>query len=474
MPAKQGSNVMTAPRSWERPRDAQVDRVLPSSIEAEEGLLACCILDSGQEVLPQCIEGKMGPDYFMKPAHQHIFGALLDLYEDGSVVDEIILTDRLQKKGVLEEIGGYGAVTQLTNRIETTAHAGYWLEIVREKCLLRRLIRTSSSIVDRCFLNEQGLDELLEGVEQEIFGISQDRVSDSALPIRQSMDSAVNLVHNLLQRKGELTGISTGFIDLDRMTFGLHSQEVIVLAGRPSLGKTSLALNMAESAIVPPHRRREPVPTLIFSLEMSAEQLAFRLLCGRARVSMTKVKDGFAPKQSQQALAQTAKELKEAPLWIDDSASLTILEMRAKARRMASRHKIGLIIIDYLQLLSGTDSRVGREQQISEISRGVKAMAKELKVPLLVLSQLNRDSERERRKPRLSDLRESGSIEQDADVVMLLSVPKNGSSEQDEYDQPASTGREMEIIIAKQRNGPIGDIRLTFIPELTRFENYTN
>lgn len=464
---------MADPRRGERSRDARAERVLPASIEAEEGLLACCIIDGGQEILPQCIEGKIGADYFMKSAHQHIFQALLDLYEDGSVVDEIILTDKLQKKGVLEEIGGYATVTQLTNRIETTAHASYWLEIVREKYLLRRLIRTSSNIVDRCFLNEQALDELLDGVEQEIFGISQDRVSDSALPIRQSMDSAVNLVHNLLQRRGELTGISTGFIDLDRMTFGLHGQEMVVLAGRPSLGKTSLALNIAESAIVSSKGKHEPVPTLFFSLEMSAEQLVFRLLCGRARVSMSKVKDGFASKQAQQALAQTAKELREAPLWIDDSASLTILELRAKARRMASRHKIGLIVVDYLQLLSGTDSRVGREQQISEISRGVKAMAKELKVPILVLSQLNRDSERERRKPRLSDLRESGSIEQDADVVMLLSVPKSGHSDQDEDAQPVSTIKEMELIIAKQRNGPIGDIRLTFIPELTRFENFT-
>ena len=480
MPAKRGTRTVA-----ERPSNVSAgsernsgytanvtrERVLPANLDAEEGLLACCIMDGGQEILALCLEAKIQPDYFLKPAHQQIFEALMELCDEGSVVDEIILTDKLQRKGQLEEIGGYGAITHLTNRIETTAHARFWLEIVREKCLLRRLIKTSTEIVDRCYHSEDGLDELLEEAEQDVFKISQDRVSDTAMPIRRSMESAVSLVQNLLQRKGELTGVATGFIDLDRMTFGLHAQEMIVLASRPSLGKTSLAMNIAETSILPPGGSRDPVPTLVFSLEMSAVQLAFRLLCSRARVNMSKIKEGFAPKGSEKALFETAKELKDAPLWIDDSAHLTILEMRSKARRMALRENLGLIIIDYLQLLSGTDSRVSREQQISEMARGVKAMAKELNVPILVLSQLNRDSEREKRKPRLSDLRESGSIEQDADVVMLLSLWR---SDDQEGEDASGTAKQLKLVIAKQRNGPIGDIRLTFIPELTRFENFTS
>lgn len=448
-----------------------LDRAMPCNIDAEEGLLACCIMDGGQEVMAICLEARVRADYFFKPSHQVIFQGLIDLYDKGSEVDEIILCDYLQKQSQLEEVGGYTAVTRLTSRIDTTAHARHWLEIVREKCLLRRLIKTSTESIDQCYQNEGGLDELLEGVEQKIFEISQDRVSDSARPIKESIDSASVLVQNLIQRKGELSGVSTGFVDLDRLTFGFHPQEMVVLAARPSMGKTSLALNIGESAVLP-KSGSQPAPTLFYSLEMSAEQLAFRLLCSRARVNMSKIKDGFAPEGSQQALARAAKELKNAPLWIDDSGFLTILELRAKARRMASKvNGLGLIIVDYLQLISGVDNRVAREQQISEISRGIKAMAKEINVPVLVLSQLNRESEREKRPPRLSDLRESGSIEQDADVVLLLHYKK--TDEDDQHESVPSSGGMRELIIAKQRNGPVGSIPLTFIPELTRFENYT-
>ena len=451
-----------------------LDRIAPHNIDAEEGLIASCIMDGGQETMTTCLEARIKPDYFYKPSHQVIFQALLDLYEKGSVVDEIILVEQLESQNRLEEVGGYSAITRLTNRIETTAHAQYWMEIVREKCLLRRLIKSATQIVDDCYHSQEGLDNFLEVAEQKIFEISRDRVSESATPIKESIDSAVKLINTLLQRKGELSGVSTGFIDLDRMTFGFHAAEMIVLAARPSLGKTALALNIAEAATFPIDRQKKPVPTLFFNLEMSARQLAFRLLCSHSRVNMQRVKDGMVPREDQNRLSRDAKALKEAPLWIDESGQLTILEMRAKARRMHAKLRLGLVVIDYLQLISGTDSRAAREQQISEISRGIKAMAKELEVPVLVLSQLNRESEREKRLPRLSDLRESGSIEQDADVVFLLAkrVDKRGESE--EGDTTSSSGEVIDLIVAKQRNGPVGTVPLSFIPEITRFENYSD
>jgi replicative DNA helicase len=269
-----------------------------------------------------------------------------------------------------------------------------------------------------------------------------------------------------MMKKGELTGVASGFTDLDRLTFGFQRQEMIVLAARPSMGKTSLALNVAEAAVLP--KRGEPVPTLIFSLEMSAAQLALRMLCSRAKVNIKLLREGMLPKQGpeQQRLVDVADELSKSSLFVDDSSHLTIMELRAKARRLYARYKLGMIIVDYLQLLSSPDSQTPREQQVAEISRGLKAMAKELDLPVLVLSQLNRSSEKENRAPRLSDLRESGSIEQDADVVLMLARPKDA----DERYQTAADSA--DLIVAKQRNGPVGELKLTFLKDTTRFENY--
>jgi replicative DNA helicase len=445
-------------------------RVAPQSIEAEQALLGSCILEGGQESLTQCIEAKITVDAFFKPAHQAIYKAMLSLYEEGTPIDEVILGDKLKVSHALDAVGGYAYLNILSNRIDTPGHLPHYIKRVRDTYLLRRLIHTASKTIENAYTQEEELDQFLETVEQEIFKISEDRIMDSAKPLRESIESAVNLVNNMLQRKGELTGVSTGLIDLDKMTFGFQPQEMIVVAGRPSMGKTSLALRFTEAAILPkaPHKA---FPTLLFSLEMSADQLAMRLLCGRARVNMTKLKDGFLSADSQKDLVQTAKELKNAPLWIDDSGSLTILEMRAKARRIQAQlnGKLGLVVIDYLQLLSGTDSRVPREQQIAEISRGIKSMAKELKVPVVVLSQLNRESEKERRQPRLSDLRESGSIEQDADLVVLISKKKDNEEEED-GGAPVLV---RELIVAKQRNGPVGAVPISFIRNLARYDNYT-
>jgi len=443
--------------------DAVLSRTAPHNIDAEEGLLACCILD--HDVIDRCLAAQLPPEGFYQPAHQLVYEALCAVFDRHTAVDEIMLAEELKKRGYLEEIGGLPFINRLTDRVETTAHASHFLEIVREKHLLRRLIRTASSTIEKCHEYQGGLDEFLEEVEQEIFQISEQRSSDTSRPIKESIDEAVVLVQKLLERKGELTGVSSGFVDLDKMTYGLHPSDLIIIAARPSMGKTSLALNIAEAVCLP--KKGDPVPTLIFSLEMSSGQLAMRMLCARARVSMIRLRDGISSAEEGQRLGAAAKELSKAPLWIDDSGSLNLLEVRAKARRLHAKHNLGMIIIDYLQLLSGTNSTVAREQQISELSRGLKAMARELSLPVIVLSQLNRESEKERRQPRLSDLRESGAIEQDADIVLMLARPKDAT---DEFS--VATDR-ADLIIAKQRNGPVGTVPLTFIREITRFENFT-
>jgi replicative DNA helicase len=442
-------------------------RTLPHSDEAEAGLLACCLLDDS-DVVARCQEQKLTAEAFYNPTHRLIFESICRIYDDKSSVDLILVCEDLKDRDQLEEIGGAAFVSELTNRIETTAHAVHFIEIVREKYLLRRLIRTATQTVEKCFnFAHEGLETFIEEIEQEIFRISEDRFSESAQPISESVGQAVKIIHRLIERKGELSGLTSGFTDLDKLTFGFHPQEMIILAARPSMGKTSLALNVAEATVLPKKERDKPVPTLFFSLEMSAEQLAMRLLCSRARVSAVRMRESFLNREEMERLAAAALEIKQAPLWIDDSGHLTIVELRAKARRLHARRNLGLIVIDYLQLVSGLDSRVQREQQIAEISRGLKAMAKELGLPIIVLSQLNRESEKEKRQPRLSDLRESGSIEQDADVVLLLARPR------DTKDDFSVVTDRADLIVAKQRNGPVGDIRLTFLREITRFENYT-
>jgi replicative DNA helicase len=341
------------------------------------------------------------------------------------------------------------------------------LEKVRELYLLRELIKAATGAVERAFNYQGGLEEFVDKVEQDIFRVTQARVGDAVKSMKDPTREAMNVINKMMMKKGELTGVASGFKDLDALTFGFQRQEMIVLAARPSMGKTSLALNTAEAAALP--KRGEPITTLVFSLEMSASQLALRMLCARARVNMKLLRDGLLPKNGEemQRLVATADEFSKAPLFIDDSSHLSIMELRAKARRVHARHKLGFIIVDYLQLISPTDSKVPREQQVAEASRGLKALAKELDLPVLVLSQLNRSSEKENRVPRLSDLRESGSIEQDADVVLMLARPKDS----EENYQVASDSA--DLIVAKQRNGPVGELKLTFLRDITRFENHT-
>jgi len=440
-------------------------RAPPHSVEAEEYLLSCCLLD-GSDTIARCLEARLTPAAFYVPANQVIFERLIELYQKSPPVALEMLIEELRTTKQLEAVGGLTYLLQVSARIPTTAQAAYFIEKVRELHLLRELIKVSTGAVEQCYNYRGGLEEFIDKVEQDIFQITQDRVSDAARPMKEPTREAITVINKLMMKKGELTGVTSGFKDLDSLTWGFQRQEMIVLAARPSVGKTSLALNVAEAAALPKPGKGEPVPTLIFSLEMSAAQLALRMLCARARVNVRLLRDGLLSKngQEQQDLLNAADEFSKAPLFIDDSSHLTIMELRAKARRLYTRHRLGMIVIDYLQLISPTDSAVPREQQVAEASRGLKAMAKELDLPVFVLSQLNRSSEKENREPRLSDLRESGSIEQDADVVLMLAPPKDA----DEKFQAAA----YDLVVAKQRNGPIGKLQLTFLKDITRFENY--
>ncbi|WOO41185.1 replicative DNA helicase [Rubellicoccus peritrichatus] len=458
------SNVI----QWEQ---AMGDRTPPHNIEMEQALLACIILEGGNESFPVCIQEKVRPESFYSTKHQLIYAAMTKLYEAGvAPINEVLLIDQLKKEGTLDQAGGDNYMIEITNRIDTPVGLQHYVERVRDGYLLREIIRASNEAIESVYDDPSDVQTLIDGVEQRIFKINEDRISDSARPVKESIDTAMAMVNNFIQRRGDITGVSTGFLDLDKMTTGWHATEMIVVAARPSMGKTSLALNMAEAAILP-NGDHEATPTLLFSLEMGADQLAMRLLCSRGRVNMTKLRDGFLPREKQQDLMRTAKELQGAPLYIDDSSGLNILELRAKARRQHNQlpNGLGLVIVDYLQLVAGTDPRVPREQQIAEISRGMKGMAKELNIPVIVLGQLNRESEKEKRQPRISDLRESGSIEQDADIVLLLSKPKENRENEDMTLEVVPR----DLIIAKQRNGPIGTVTLHFTKNLTRFENYT-
>jgi replicative DNA helicase len=442
-------------------------RGMPHSIEAEEYLLSCCLID-GAEVVARCLEARISAESFYVPAHGTVFEKLQDLYNRQVPIDVAVLGEELKTSKQLDSVGGYAFLTRVSGSIPTTAQAGYFIERVREQHLLREIIRSATGAVEECFNFTGGIDEFVDQVEARIFAVTQSRVSEGAKPMSVPTKEAMTIVTKMMMKKGEMTGAPSGFHDLDRLTFGFQRQEMIVLAARPSMGKTSFALNVAESAVLP-KAGREAFPTLIFSLEMSGSQLALRMLCSRAKVKMQALRDGVLSKNGdeQQQLLKAADEFSKAALYIDDSSNLSIMQLRAKARRVHARHKLGLIIVDYLQLLSPVDSKVPREQQVAEASRGLKALAKELDVPVVVLSQLNRSSEKENRAPKLADLRESGSIEQDADVVLMLARPKDA----DEKFQVAADSA--ELIVAKQRNGPVGELRLTFLRDITRFENYT-
>ena len=375
----------------------------------------------------------------------------------------------LRDRHLLDSVGGAAFVTSLFTFVPTAANVGYYLEIVRDKYILREIISAATESVRRAYEEQDEVNNLLDEVEQRIFAVGEDRFKGEMLSMKEQVMSTLESIEKLFENKGAITGVSTGFRDLDKLTSGLHSSEMIVIAARPSMGKTALAMNIAEHAAI-----EVKLPVAIFSLEMSAQQLVQRMLCSRARVNLAKTRDGFLGEADFPKLTHAASKLAEAKIFIDDSAGLTILELRAKARRLKAQQNVQLIIVDYLQLLRSTSRRAqdNRQLEISEISAGLKGLAKELKIPIIVVAQLNRNPEIRtgsgKGVPRLADLRESGSIEQDADLVGLL-VREEYYADSDE-ERTELEGK-AELIIAKQRNGPIGQVKLTFLKDFTRFED---
>ncbi len=441
-----------------------IGRTLPHSVEAEQGVLGSMLI-SPREIIAECVE-KITEEYFYIPAHQTIYTVLVELWNAGQGIDLITFTQVLRDRNVLETVGGASLVTSLFTFVPTSANVTYYLEIVREKYILRQIIAAATESVRRAYEEQDEVNSLLDEVEQKIFAVGEDRFKGQMPGMKEQVMGALESIEKLWERKGGITGIPTGFHELDRMTNGLHDGEMIVIAARPSMGKTALAMNIAEHVAI-----NGKLPVAVFSLEMSSQQLVQRLLCSRARVNLQKVREGFLAERDFPSLTAAASKLAEAEIYIDDSAGLSILELRAKARRLKAQKNIQLIVVDYLQLLRSTTRRAqdNRQLEISEISAGIKGLAKELKIPVIVLAQLNRQPEaRSGGKPRLSDLRESGSIEQDADLVGLLVRPE--IYEEDEEARAEKAG-EAELIIAKQRNGPVGEIPLTFLKEFTRFED---
>src|SRR5881396_2231183 len=382
-----------------------IHRSPPHSVEAEQGVLGSMLI-SPREAIAECVE-KINEEYFYVPAHQTIYNVLVDLWNAGQAIDLITFTQVLRDRNLLESVGGAAFVTSLFTFVPTAANVQYYLDIVRDKYILREIIAASTESVRRAYEEQDEVNNLLDEVEQRIFAVGEDRFKGQLLTMKDQVMEAIEAIEKLYERKGGITGISSGFIEFDRMTSGLHPSEMIVIAARPSMGKTALAMNIAEHVAV-----QEKLSVGVFSLEMSSQQLVQRLLCSRARVNLQKVRDGFLGERDFPSLTAAASKLAEAKIFIDDSASLTILELRAKARRLKSQQDIQLVLIDYLQLVRSPSKRAkeNRQLEISEISAGLKALAKELNIPVIVVAQLNRQPEqRTGGKPRLSDLRESGS-----------------------------------------------------------------
>jgi replicative DNA helicase len=459
--ARSGENVIPTSSTAS---SQDIHRTLPHSVEAEQGVLGSMLI-SPRDAIAECI-GKITEEYFYVPAHQVIYRELVDLWNAAEAIDLITFTQALRDRNLLDTVGGAAFVTSLFTFVPTAANIEYYIEIVRDKYILRSIIAAATESVRRAYEEQDEVNALLDEVEQKIFAVGEDRFKGQILSMKDQVMEAIESIEKLYERKGGITGISTGFVEFDRMTSGLHPSEMIVIAARPSMGKTALAMNIVEHVAI-----NQELAVGVFSLEMSSQQLVQRLLCSRARVNLQKVRDGFLAERDFPSLTAAASKLADARIFIDDTAGLSVLEVRAKARRLKAQHNIQLLVVDYLQLLRSTTRRAqdNRQLEISEISAGLKGLAKELKIPIIVVAQLNRQPEqRTGGKPRLSDLRESGSIEQDADLVGLL--VRQEVYEEDE-DARAEKAGEADLIIAKQRNGPIGEIPLTFLKEFTRFED---
>ncbi|MBL0713023.1 MAG: replicative DNA helicase, partial [Desulfosarcina sp.] len=436
-------------------QDPSLQHLPPQNLEAEESLISAVLIDNS--TLLEVIE-VLAPEDFYRTAHQRIFTAMTDLFSRSEPVDLITLTNKLRENGQLEEIGGAAYLARLLDTAPVAANAEHYARIVHDKACLRRLIETSHQIVQKCFEDRGDIDDLLDFAEHSVFEIAENKIRKSFHPLSELIDSNIDQLEERQGNRTLITGVATGFSGLDNLTSGLQPSDLIILAGRPSMGKTALALNIARNAAVDAN-----TPVAVFSLEMSKEQLSMRMLCAEARVDSHRLRGGFLSNEDWTSLNHSADVLSRAPIFIDDSPDISALTIRAKARRLKSDKQLGLIIIDYLQLMKGRRNIERRDLEISEISRSLKALAKELNVPVVALSQLNRKlEERTDKRPKLSDLRESGALEQDADVVTFIYRDEVYNKEENNPNRGKA-----EIILAKHRNGPTGEVPLTFIHAYT-------
>jgi replicative DNA helicase len=435
-------------------RGLYMDRVPPQNLEAEQAVLGAILLDG--EALIVASE-RLAPEDFYRAAHQHIFEAMLQLGESNEPVDLVTLFTKLDNVGLLDEVGGIGYLTELANAVPTAANAGYYAQIIEEKAMLRKLIRAATQIASDGYTNADDVGELISDAERRILELSGRR-GEGFIAIRDVLMEVFERVEHLFHHKGGTTGIPSGFPDLDKMTSGFQRSDLIIVAARPSVGKTAFALNIAQNVGV---RARETVA--IFSLEMSASQLVQRMICAEANVDAQRMRTGFLEGDDWEKLTMAIGSLSEANIYIDDSPAITVADIRAKCRRLKKERGLGMILIDYLQLIHGRKGSDNRQQEVSEISRTLKQIARELEVPVIALSQLSRGVEqRQDKRPMMSDLRESGSIEQDADIVAFL-------YRDDYYDKESEKKNIIEIIIAKQRNGPVGTVELAFMKNFNKF-----
>ncbi|MEW6440809.1 MAG: replicative DNA helicase [bacterium] len=439
-----------------RSPNAFLERVPPQNLEAEASVLGGILLEN-QAVLK--VAEVVQPEDFYREAHRKIFRAMVELQERGEPVDLITLKEEMNVKGWLQEVGGAVYLASLVDRVPTAANILYYARIVKEKSILRQVIEASTEIVREAYEEPANAVDFLDKAEQTVLEIARRQQRKGFIPLRTVLQDNFQTLENMFGKQGMITGVATGFADFDRVTCGLQRSDLIILAGRPSMGKTALALNIARNAAVESH-----TPVAIFSLEMSKEQLAFRLLCGEAQIDGSRLRAGYFEKSAWKNLTAAADVLSQAPIYIDDSAGITVREMRGKARQMKLENKIGLVVVDYLQLMQGSERSESRVQEISEISRSLKQLAKELDLPVLALSQLNRAVEnRPDKRPILADLRESGAIEQDADVIAFIYREEFYFPDRQECKGKA------ELRIGKQRNGPIDNIQLQFEPRFTLF-----
>lgn len=440
------------------PVTSSLHRLPPQNIEAEQCVLGSILLRQGSI---EKIADLLQPDDFYKPSHQSIFGAMLILFQKSDPLDIITITNCLKDSHKLDEVGGPAYLSNLTDIVPVSANIVYYAKIVRDKSILRQLIQTSSEIAGRCYEEQDDIELLLDSVEQKVFDISSAKSSKAFTPMSEIIKQTFANVEILSERRELVTGVPSGYDEFDRITAGLQSSDLIIIAGRPSMGKTAFAMNIVQNAAM-----IGKVPAAVFSLEMAKEQLAMRMLCSISRVDSSRLRTGHLNDHDWPKLVRATGMLAKAPIFIDDTPAISVLEMRAKTRRLKSEFDIGLVVVDYLQLMRGrnTDSR---EQEISEISRSLKAMAKELHIPVVALSQLNRSLEsRTDKRPMLSDLRESGAIEQDADVICFIYRDEVYNKSPDNPKRGTA-----EVIIGKQRNGATGTIELAFLNTITTFEN---